>query len=168
MFTTGGRGGRAIAVTTLDDSGQGSDNIGGNPDGDIIVDHCSVSWARDEGISLYRHMKTMPDGSQRKYPVKNLTIQWVVSTETLGPGHEFGGTWGGGDATSEIDVIDSYDKPGPVTGARIVAMIARVGRVCARCSPLAANGRPAAGIRILDRVLAGNTSPATSSRGTTR
>ena len=177
MFTTGGRGGRAIAVTTLDDSGpgslraaidaegprtivfrvagiirlasnlninhpditiagqtapgdgiclanhslnintrnviirhlrvrrgdpvggQGSDNIGGNPERDIIVDHCSVSWGRDEGISLYRHMKAMPDGSQRKYPVKNLTIQWVVSSEALGPGHEFGGTWGGEDAT---------------------------------------------------------------------
>ncbi|MBE2213458.1 MAG: polysaccharide lyase [Opitutaceae bacterium] len=79
--------------------GQGSDNIGGNPERDIIVDHCSVSWGRDEGISLYRHMKTMPDGSQRKYPMKNLTIQWVMSSEALGPGHEFGGTWGGEDAT---------------------------------------------------------------------
>ncbi|MBD5779140.1 polysaccharide lyase [Pelagicoccus sp. NFK12] len=81
------------------EGGQGSDNIGGNPDSDIIVDHCSVSWGRDEGISLYRHMKLMPDGSRVKYPVKNLTIQWVVSSEGLGPGHEFGGTWGGEDST---------------------------------------------------------------------
>jgi pectate lyase len=79
--------------------GQGSDNIGGNPESDVIVDHCSVSWGRDEGISLYRYMKPMPDGSSVKYAVKNLTIQWVVSSEALGPGHEFGGTWGGEDAT---------------------------------------------------------------------
>ena len=79
--------------------GQGSDNIGGNPESDIIVDHCSVSWGRDEGISLYRYMRPMPDGSSRKDAVKNLTIQWVMSSEALGPGHEFGGTWGGENST---------------------------------------------------------------------
>jgi pectate lyase len=79
--------------------GQGSDNIGGNPVGNIIVDHCSVSWGRDEGISLYRYMKPLPGGGTEKHPVKNVTIQWVISSEALGPGHEFGGTWGGEDST---------------------------------------------------------------------
>jgi pectate lyase len=74
--------------------GQGSDNIGGNPEGQVIVDHCSVSWGRDENISLYRYMK----GSE-KNPTRNVTIQWVISSEALGPGHEFGGTWGGQDST---------------------------------------------------------------------
>jgi len=74
--------------------GQGSDNIGGNPERQIIVDHCSVSWGRDENISLYRYM----NGSD-KQPTKNVTIQWVISSEALGPGHEFGGTWGGQDST---------------------------------------------------------------------
>lgn len=78
---------------------QGSDNIGGYPEGQIIVDHCSVSWGRDENISLYRNMKLLPDGTREKQPVKNVTIQWVISSEALGPGHEFGGTWGGEDST---------------------------------------------------------------------
>ena len=79
--------------------GQGSDNIGGYPEGQVIVDHCSVSWGRDENISLYRYYKSGPDGSRVKSPVKNVTIQWVISSEALGPGHEFGGTWGGVDST---------------------------------------------------------------------
>lgn len=79
--------------------GQGSDNIGGYPEGQIIVDHCSVSWGRDENISLYRYFKTLPDGTQEKSATKNITIQWVISSEALGPGHEFGGTWGGEDST---------------------------------------------------------------------
>jgi pectate lyase len=79
--------------------GQGSDNIGGNPAGRVIVDHCSVSWGRDEGISLYRYMKPLPDGTVEKQPALNVTIQWVISSEALGPGHEFGGTWGGTDSS---------------------------------------------------------------------
>lgn len=80
--------------------GQGSDNIGGNPEGDIMVDHCSVSWGRDEGISLYRYMRPdTPQYEREKLPTRNVTIQWTISSEALGPGHEFGGTWGGEDST---------------------------------------------------------------------
>lgn len=50
------------------EGGQGSDNIGGNPIGDIIVDHCSASWGMDENLSLYRYMKPTATGA-RKYPV---------------------------------------------------------------------------------------------------
>ena len=56
--------------------GQGSDNIGGNPVGQIIVDHCSTSWGMDENLSLYRCMKPMPGGRRLKLPVKNLTVQY--------------------------------------------------------------------------------------------
>ncbi|TWU30261.1 pectate lyase family protein [Bythopirellula polymerisocia] len=86
--------------------GQGSDNIGGNPEGQVIVDHCTASWGRDENLSLYRYMEDRPDlpsvngGIQQvKHPVSNLTIQYCISSEALGPGHEFGGTWGGRDST---------------------------------------------------------------------
>lgn len=82
------------------EGGQGSDNIGGNPIGQIIVDHCSASWGMDENLSLYRYMKPMPDGSRVKMPVKNLTVQYCISSEALNPkNHAFGGTWGGEDAT---------------------------------------------------------------------
>ncbi|WP_197526243.1 pectate lyase family protein [Botrimarina colliarenosi] len=86
--------------------GQGSDNIGGNPVGQIIVDHCTASWGRDENLSLYRWMDNDPKVppahgkvTQIKNPVSNLTIQYCISSEALGPGHEFGGTWGGHNAT---------------------------------------------------------------------
>lgn len=82
------------------EGGQGSDNIGGNPEGNIIVDHCSTSWGMDENLSLYRYMKPMPDGSQVKLPVENLTVQYCISSEALNArNHAFGGTWGGRDAT---------------------------------------------------------------------
>jgi hypothetical protein len=82
------------------EGGQGSDNIGGNPEGQVIVDHCSASWGMDENLSLYRHMVRNPDGNDLKLPVKNLTIQYCISSEALNAkNHAFGGTWGGQDAT---------------------------------------------------------------------
>lgn len=96
--------------------GQGSDNIGGNPAGRIIVDHCSVGWGRDEGISLYRYMKLMPDGTREKQPAMNVTIQWVISSEALGPGHEFGGTWGGQDSTFHHNLFASNTGRNPSIG----------------------------------------------------
>jgi pectate lyase len=82
------------------EGGQGSDNIGGNPEGQIIVDHCSTSWGMDENLSLYRYMKPMPGGSEVKLPTVNVTVQWCISSEALNAkNHAFGGTWGGQDST---------------------------------------------------------------------
>ncbi len=82
------------------EGGQGSDNIGGNPERQIIVDHCSTSWGMDENLSLYRYMKPLPGGGQDKLATRNVTIQWCISSEALNPkGHAFGGTWGGQDST---------------------------------------------------------------------
>jgi len=82
------------------EGGQGSDNIGGNPEGQIIVDHCSTSWGMDENLSLYRYMKPIPGGGEVKLPTVNVTVQWCISSEALNAGnHAFGGTWGGQDST---------------------------------------------------------------------
>ncbi|MBN2130263.1 MAG: hypothetical protein JW741_12245, partial [Sedimentisphaerales bacterium] len=82
------------------EGGQGSDNIGGNPEGQIIVDHCSTSWGMDENLSLYRYMKPTPGGSDVKLPTENVTVQYCISSEALNAGnHAFGGTWGGRDST---------------------------------------------------------------------
>ena len=82
------------------EGGQGSDNIGGNPEGDIIVDHCSASWGMDENLSLYRYMKRSPGGRTVKLPTRNVTVQYCISSEALNAGnHAFGGTWGGHDST---------------------------------------------------------------------
>ncbi len=98
---------RHLRVRGHAEGGQGSDNIGGqSPGPGIIVDHCSTSWGRDENLSLYRRMESRPDlppmlGDVRrlKHPAKNLTIQYCISSEAMGGGHEFGGTWGGEDST---------------------------------------------------------------------
>lgn len=98
------------------EGGQGSDNIGGNPIGDIIVDHCSASWGMDENLSLYRYMKPTATGA-RKYPVHNLTIQWCISSEALNAGnHAFGGTWGGKDSTFHHNLFACNTARNPSIG----------------------------------------------------
>lgn len=98
--------------------GQGDDNIGGNPDRDIIIDHCSTSWGMDENISLYRHMRPSADGSTRiKDPAKNITIQWTISSEALDArGHAFGGTWGGNPSTFHHNLFASNTARNPSIG----------------------------------------------------
>ena len=99
------------------DGGQGSDNIGGNPEGQIIIDHCSTSWGMDENLSLYRYMKRMPEGPDIKLPTENLTIQWSISSEALNAGnHAFGGTWGGRDATFHHNLFASNTARNPSIG----------------------------------------------------
>jgi pectate lyase len=134
-----------------------NDSLGGYPVGNIIVDHCSASWGLDENLSLYRYMKKMPDGTTKKMPAENITIQWCISSEALDlNNHAFGATWGGkncsfhhnlfacntgrnpsigwgdhfdfrnnvlfnwrhrtvdgGDASSMVNIVANYYKPGP-------------------------------------------------------
>jgi pectate lyase len=72
------------------------DALGGYPQKNIMIDHCSASWGLDENLSMYRWMKPMPDGKRLKSPVENMTIQWCISSEALNTyNHAFGATWGG-------------------------------------------------------------------------
>lgn len=75
------------------------DSLGGDAIGNVIIDHCSVSWGNDESLSLYRQMY-MPDPSKpderRRMAVVNNTIQWTIISESLDTyNHGFGATWGG-------------------------------------------------------------------------
>jgi pectate lyase len=97
--------------------GQGDDCLGGDPEGHIIIDHCSISWGMDENISFYRYMKPMPDGSRWKLPIRNVTIQWVISSEALNPrNHAFGATWGGRDSTFHHNLFASNTGRVPSIG----------------------------------------------------
>lgn len=98
--------------------GQGDDNIGGNPDHHIIIDHCSTSWGMDENISLYRHMRSSLDGTTRiKDPAENITVQWTISSEALDArGHAFGGTWGGNPSTFHHNLFASNTARNPSIG----------------------------------------------------
>src|SRR5262245_20848197 len=46
--------------------GDRNDSIGGNPIGNIMIDHVSASWGLDENMSMYRHMYR-PPGSSREF-----------------------------------------------------------------------------------------------------
>jgi hypothetical protein len=76
------------------------DAIGGNPVGNIIIDHVSASWGLDENMTLYRHMFTDSPGNPKarvhKFSTINITIQNSIFAEALDTyGHAFGSTIGG-------------------------------------------------------------------------
>ncbi|QDH79878.1 polysaccharide lyase [Echinicola soli] len=102
----------------IPEGGQGDDNIGGNPEHHIIIDHCSTSWGMDENISLYRHMRSSLDGETRiKDPAKHITIQWTISSEALDArGHAFGGTWGGNPSTFHHNLFACNTARNPSIG----------------------------------------------------
>ena len=77
------------------------DSFGGNPVGNIMIDHCSCEWGLDENISFYRHMFDMHDGKpNRKEPTVNVTIQNSISAKALDTwNHAFGSTIGGENTT---------------------------------------------------------------------
>ena len=76
------------------------DSFGGNPIGNIMIDHCSCTWGLDENISFYRHMYDPSEGQYEskdlKLPTVNVTIQNTISAKALDTyNHAFGSTLGG-------------------------------------------------------------------------
>jgi len=83
----------ATDVTRRDDA------FGGNPIGNIMIDHVSGSWGLDEVMSMYRHVYnrgTKPE----KLPTVNITMQNCMYAEGLDTyNHAFGSTIGGHNST---------------------------------------------------------------------
>jgi hypothetical protein len=77
------------------------DGFGGNPVGNIMIDHCSCTWGLDENISFYRHMFDPGAGlKEAKLPTVNVTIQNTISAQALDTyNHAFGSTLGGENCT---------------------------------------------------------------------
>ncbi|WP_418262444.1 pectate lyase family protein [Flavobacterium faecale] len=78
--------------------GRRDDAIGGNPIGNIIMDHVSGTWGLDENMSFYRHMYNdgTPGSADKKLPTVNVTIQNSLFAEGLDTyNHAFGSTLGG-------------------------------------------------------------------------
>jgi hypothetical protein len=83
------------------DAADRDDSLGGNPVGNLIIDHVSTSWSLDENLSMYRHMYQPPAGGKElKLPTVNVTIQNSISSESLNIFHHaFGSTIGGLNST---------------------------------------------------------------------
>ncbi len=81
--------------------GRRDDAIGGNPVGNIMIDHVSASWGLDENMSMYRHMYNDSTGkTEDKFGTVNITIQNSIFSEALDTwNHSFGSTLGGENAT---------------------------------------------------------------------
>ncbi|WP_321425965.1 polysaccharide lyase [uncultured Bacteroides sp.] len=77
--------------------GRRDDSFGGNPVGNIMIDHCSCTYGLDENISFYRHMFNPGKGyNDLKLPTVNVTIQNTISAKSLDTyNHAFGSTLGG-------------------------------------------------------------------------
>lgn len=79
--------------------GRRDDAIGGNPVGNIMIDHVSASWGLDENMSMYRHMyndSTPMKNGELKLGTVNITIQNSIFAESLDTwNHAFGSTLGG-------------------------------------------------------------------------
>jgi hypothetical protein len=81
--------------------GRRDDAIGGNPVGNIMIDHVSATWGLDENMSMYRHMYNDSTGKiEDKFGTVNITIQNSIFAESLDTwNHAFGSTLGGENCT---------------------------------------------------------------------
>jgi Pectate lyase len=100
------------------DATERNDSLGGNPVGNIIIDHVSASWGLDENMSMYRHMYRPPEGGpELKLPTVNITIQNSIFSEALNTYHHaFGSTIGGLNSTFHHNLWASNTGRNPSVG----------------------------------------------------
>ena len=97
--------------------GRRDDALGGDPVGNVIIDHVSASWGLDENLSIYRRMYES-EGVRRRYSTVNITIQNSISSQALDTyAHSFGSTLGGVNSTFMRNLYANNAGRNPSVGA---------------------------------------------------
>lgn len=113
---------RYMRIRPTDSQHGEPDGLGGRWVDNIILDHCSVSWCVDEGLTLYGG--SLEDGSENdnkapKEQSKNITVQYCLSSESLRMSnhfkgaHGYGGIIGGTNATYHHNMFAHHDSRNP-------------------------------------------------------
>lgn len=82
-----------------------ADAIGAKRCSNLMIDHCSISWAVDENASFYN--------------INNSTIQWCIISEALNASihhkgtHGYGGIWGGRNVTYHHNLFVNNNSRNP-------------------------------------------------------
>ncbi len=86
-------------------AGVEEDALGARRCNQLIVDHCSISWAVDENASFYANT--------------NMTVSWCIVSEALNSSlhkkglHGYGGIWGGRNVTFHHNLLVSNNSRNP-------------------------------------------------------